>query len=62
MLRGRVRSVSSDKPTDAEKADARSEAFERAYRESHPNGPYPPVEDQPKQTDERSSEASRSAR
>jgi hypothetical protein len=24
--------------------DARAKAFEQAYMESHPNGPYPPVE------------------
>ena len=51
MLRERVREVSSYKPADKEKGDARPEAFDRAYRDTHPNGPYPPVEVQPKQKD-----------
>ena len=47
--------MSSEKPADKGKGDARPEAFERAYRDTHPNGPYPPVEVQPKQKDERQS-------
>jgi hypothetical protein len=36
------------KPT-AEVKDTRAEAFEKEYKESHPDGPYPPVEISPKQ-------------
>jgi len=32
----------------AEVKDTRAEAFENEYKESHPNGPYPPVEMGPK--------------
>jgi len=28
--------------------DPRAEAFEKEYKESHPNGAYPPVEIKPK--------------
>jgi len=34
------------KPSDQEK-DTRAEAFEKEYKESHPDGPYPPVEIKP---------------
>ena len=40
--------VSSEKPAAKEEGEARAKAFERMYRESHPNGPYPPVELKPK--------------
>ena len=33
----------------AEVKDTRAEAFEKEYRESHPDGPYPPLEISPKQ-------------
>ena len=36
--------MSSEKPADKEEGDARAKAFEKEYNESHPNGPYPPVE------------------
>jgi hypothetical protein len=30
-----------------DEGNARAKAFERAYKESHPEGPYPPVELKP---------------
>jgi len=35
------------KPVTEEK-DTRPEAFEKEYKDSHPNGPYPPVEIKPR--------------
>lgn len=32
------------KPTDKDEGDARASAFEKMYKDSHPDGPYPPVE------------------
>jgi hypothetical protein len=31
-------------PDSKAKGDAAAKAFEQAYKETHPNGPYPPVE------------------
>jgi hypothetical protein len=39
----------SSKPTSKNEGDEAAKAFERAYTETHPNGPYPPVELKPKQ-------------
>ena len=39
--------MAASKPA-AEVKDTRAEAFEKEYKESHPNGPYPPVEIHPK--------------
>jgi hypothetical protein len=38
--------VSSEapKPANQDEGNARAKAFERAYKESHPNGPYPTLE------------------
>jgi hypothetical protein len=41
--------VSSEVPKPSGKeGDYRAEAFEKEYRQSHPDGPYPPVEIKPK--------------
>jgi hypothetical protein len=40
--------MSSEKPVSKEEADSRARAFEEMYRESHPEGPYPPVQPKPK--------------
>ena len=34
---------------DKEKGDAAARAFEQMYKETHPNGPYPPVVLKPKE-------------
>ena len=37
--------VSSDVPKPGSRQeDSRAEAFEKEYREAHPNGPYPQLE------------------
>ena len=42
--------VSTEVPKpSSKKEDSRIEAFEKEYRESHPNGAYPQVEIRPKQ-------------
>jgi hypothetical protein len=41
--------VPSEKPAAQKEGDAIAKAFEQMYKESHPNGPYPPVEIKPKQ-------------
>ena len=42
--------VSSEVPKpNSRQEDPRTEAFEKEYRESHPNGPYPKMETRPKQ-------------
>jgi len=41
--------VSSEVPKPSNKeGDSRAEAFEKEYTQSHPAGPYPPVETKPK--------------
>jgi hypothetical protein len=41
--------VSSEVPKPVSKeVDSRAEAFEKEYKQSHPDGPYPPVETKPK--------------
>ena len=42
-------SSETPKPAGQEEGDARAKAFEQAYKESHPNGPYLKVELKPKQ-------------
>jgi len=41
--------VSSEvpKPRSSE-GDSRADAFEKEYKQSHPDGPYPPMEIKPK--------------
>ncbi len=39
---------STTKPTSQEEGEAIAKAFEQAYKQSHPNGPYPSVELKPK--------------
>lgn len=40
--------MQSKKATSKEEGDAVAKAFEQMYKQSHPNGPYPPVELKPK--------------
>jgi len=41
--------VSSEVPKPSSKeGDSRAEAFEKEYKQSHPAGPYPPMETKPK--------------
>jgi len=40
--------METPKPADQAEGDARAKAFEQAYKQSHPDGPYPPVEIKPK--------------
>ncbi|HYB07139.1 MAG TPA: hypothetical protein VEB87_03170 [Nitrososphaerales archaeon] len=35
---------STQEPTKQEEWDAAAKSLEQAYKQSHPNGPYPPVE------------------
>jgi len=41
-------SSTTPKPTGKEEGDARAKAFEQAYKETHPNGPYLRVELKPR--------------
>ncbi len=34
--------------SDAQEGETRAKAFEQAYKDTHPNGPFPPVELKPK--------------
>jgi hypothetical protein len=38
----------SSEPVKKEEMEAEAKALEQAYKETHPNGPYPPVEVKPK--------------
>ena len=41
--------VSSEVPKpSSNEGDSRAEAFEKEYKQSHPDGPYPPLETKPK--------------
>jgi len=40
--------MSQEKPAKKEDSDAIAKAFEQEYKDSHPNGPFPPVEVKPK--------------
>ena len=40
--------MSSEVPKPSKVGDSRAEAFENEYKQSHPNGPYPPLETKPK--------------
>jgi hypothetical protein len=48
--------VSSGEPGGKEEGDARAKAFVKAYEESHPSGPYPPVETKAKPESEHPTE------
>jgi hypothetical protein len=39
--------VPSEKPIAQKEGDAIAKAFEQMYKDSHPDGPYPPVEIRP---------------
>ena len=36
--------MSAKGPESKKEGEARAEAFEREYKETHPDGPYPPVD------------------
>ena len=36
------------KPTEKDEGDSRAKAFEKMYKGSHPDGPYPSLELKPK--------------
>ena len=54
-------SSTTPKPAGQEEGDARAKAFEQAYKASHPNGTYPPVDlkpsPSPRMTDQHGADA-----
>jgi hypothetical protein len=46
-IEGSFTMSSETQSTSKEEGDLRAKALEQAYRESHPNGPYPKMEVKP---------------